>query len=110
MRQGGKHRLSSTALGRWPSPAVLGLLVGLGIVTAMAGFAYRHMASLDEMERWVAHTREVLDAIQAGATWRTCWRACPAPHRLPARPHTALDAARAQRSRRTPAIVTHVVV
>jgi PAS domain S-box-containing protein len=65
MRDGVKQRLSSTALGRRPSPAVLGLLVGLGIVTAMAAFAYRHMASLDEMERWVAHTHDVLDATHA---------------------------------------------
>jgi CHASE3 domain sensor protein len=64
MLHGVKRRLSSTALGRPPSAAVLGLLVGLGIVTAMTAFAYRHMASLDEMERWVAHTHEVLEAIQ----------------------------------------------
>ena len=64
MRPGVKQLLSSTTLHRRPSPATLGLLVGLGIVTAMAAFAYRHMASLDEMEGRIAHTHDVLDAIQ----------------------------------------------
>jgi len=51
-----KRRLSLTTLG---------LLVGLGIVAAMAAIAYRHLSSLDEMERWVSHTHDVLESSQA---------------------------------------------
>jgi PAS domain S-box-containing protein len=39
--------------------------VGLGIVASMAALAYHHLASLDDMERWVSHTHEVMETSQA---------------------------------------------
>jgi len=54
--EGLKRRISLTTLG---------LLMGLGIVAAMAAIAYRHLSSLDEMERWVSHTHDVLESSQA---------------------------------------------
>lgn len=57
--------ISWTTVGRRISLTTLGLLVGLGIVASMAALAYHHLASLDDMERWVSHTHEVMETSQA---------------------------------------------
>lgn len=53
-----------TTMRRRVSLPTLGLLVGLGIVASMAGLTYRHLSSLDDLEGWVSHTRDVLETSQ----------------------------------------------
>ncbi|HET7501968.1 MAG TPA: CHASE3 domain-containing protein, partial [Kofleriaceae bacterium] len=57
--------LSIAAVERRVSPATLGLVLALAILAAIAAIAYRHLASLDDMELQVSHTHDVLETTQA---------------------------------------------